>query len=298
MSSSTEETPSGEELPRLIMSWPEFVALLADRPRTPYFMQQQFLDENMTPWGADAIDESTTVADAVEPTLVTDSSREPRASLGPTERDPDVDLIQAFIGPGATPSPSSEVVAGVDRNNVYICNPWPEREPPTLLALYPLHLLGSSSANACGSTSSAGPGSIFSVGPGSEARLEGFKTAEQQIADAGRNPDCRLTHLCPICEEEVSKKSLLRGASVSLAGKNCNLQHRSTRGLVSTFHSRLAPVKDKPIFTAMHGLDRRSYCYSTVDGRRSRRGQSVNAVKPLSSGSRLPSMVQTTTGKP
>ena len=59
------------------MSWPEFVDLLGDRPSTPYYMQQQFLDATMTPWGADAIDESTIVADVVEPTLVTDASREP-----------------------------------------------------------------------------------------------------------------------------------------------------------------------------------------------------------------------------
>ncbi|KAL1707024.1 hypothetical protein EV121DRAFT_289002 [Schizophyllum commune] len=209
MSSSTQGTPSGEELPRLMIPWSEFVALLADRPSTPYFMEQQFLDETMTSWGADVIDESIVVADVIEPTLVTDASREPRALLAHT--DPDVDLVQAFIQADAIPNPSSEVIAGVDLNNVYICNPWPEREPPTLLALYTRPLLDPSpSSNACGSTSSAGPGSTSFAGPGSEARLEGFKTAEQQIADAGRNPDCRLIHLCPFCEEKLFKKSLLR----------------------------------------------------------------------------------------
>ncbi|KAL1658976.1 hypothetical protein GGF50DRAFT_92257 [Schizophyllum commune] len=223
MSSSTQETLSGEELPRLIVPWSEFVALVADRTSTPYFMQQQFLDETMTSWGIDAIDESTMVADVIETTLVTDSSREPRALLAPTERDPGVDLIQAFIEAGAISNPHSEVIAGVDLNNVYICNPWPKREPPALLALYPLPLLDSSPANACGLRSVAGSGSSSSSGPSSEARPEGFKTAAQQISDAGRNPDCRLIHLCPVCGEELSKKSLLRGESswsCSLAGSD------------------------------------------------------------------------------
>ncbi|KAL1751102.1 hypothetical protein FB107DRAFT_279005 [Schizophyllum commune] len=209
--SSTQESPSGEELPRLFMSWPEFVSLLADRPCTPYYMQQQFLDATMTPWGADAIDESIVVADDIEPTLVIDASREPRALLAPTERDPDVDLMHSFIEVGAISNRYSEIIAGVDLNNVYICNPWPELEPPTLLALYTRSLLDPSpSSNACGSTSSTGPGSTFCAGPSSEARPEGFKTAEPQIADAGRGPDCRLIHLCPMWEEELSRNSLLR----------------------------------------------------------------------------------------
>ncbi|KAI4524811.1 hypothetical protein K525DRAFT_266657 [Schizophyllum commune Loenen D] len=211
MSSSTQETPSGEELPRLIVPWSEFVALVADRTSTPYFLQQQFLDETMTSWGIDAIDESTMVADVIETTLVTDSSREPRALLAPTERDPGVDLIQAFIEAGAISNPYSEFITGVDLNNFHVCNPWPEHEPPVLLALYPLPLLDPSpSSNACGSRSSAGLGTTPSEGPGSEARPLGFKTAAQQIADAGRNPDCRLIHLCPVCGEELSKKSHLR----------------------------------------------------------------------------------------
>ncbi|KAI5831157.1 hypothetical protein K523DRAFT_415255 [Schizophyllum commune Tattone D] len=162
MSSSTQETPSGEDLPRLIVSWSEFVALVADRTSTPYFMQQQFLDETMT-----------------------SSLRRPWL---PTH----LASPESFIEAGAISNPYSEVIAGVDLNNVYICNPWPEREPPALLALYPLPLLDSSPANA------------------SEARLEGFKTAAQQISDAGRNLDCRLIHLCPVCGEKLSKKSLLR----------------------------------------------------------------------------------------
>ncbi|KAI4524817.1 hypothetical protein K525DRAFT_252970 [Schizophyllum commune Loenen D] len=169
------------------MPWPEFaVAVLVLCSSTPYFMHQKYLDETTTPWSADAINESIVVADVIEATLVTDSSREPRALLASTEHDPDVDLIQAFIEAG--------VIADVNLNDVYICNPWPEREPPTLLALYTRPLLDSSpSSNACGTTTSERPGS--------EARQEPFKTAEQQIADAGRNPDCRLIHLCPICEE-------------------------------------------------------------------------------------------------
>ena len=105
---------AGEELPRLIMSWPEFVDLLGDRPSTPYFIQQQFLDQNMTPWGADAINESTMVADVIETTLVTNTSREPRALLAHNERNPDVDLVQAFIEPGCEQFRSLPITSSPD----------------------------------------------------------------------------------------------------------------------------------------------------------------------------------------
>ena len=114
-STSPNARLAGEDLPRLIVPWSEFVALVADRTRTPSVMQQQYRDETTTSWGADAIDESTiVVADAVEPTLVTDSSREPRALLAPTERDPNIDLIQAHIEAGGEDLPKPLGISSAD----------------------------------------------------------------------------------------------------------------------------------------------------------------------------------------
>ncbi|KAI5895878.1 uncharacterized protein SCHCODRAFT_02699683 [Schizophyllum commune H4-8] len=185
----------------------ELASLLQDDGRqTPLFFQQEFLDDTMSPWNTSDIDWSSVYQDiaAAAPGL--------RALIAQMEYDVHGDTIQdVVVSPSVQGSTSSEVVAFVNLSEFTIFGPFPVegRDYSVYVAAYTHYLpepfLAADALAARG---------------GAIARLTVSTLARRIAADARRSNNCTLFHLCPICEEMLTRKSTLKGQS-PLALKLC-----------------------------------------------------------------------------
>ncbi|KAL1714772.1 hypothetical protein EV715DRAFT_276359 [Schizophyllum commune] len=193
--SSSQATSSDAPLFNGITSQ-ELAALLQnDGRQTPLFFQQEFLDDTMSPWNTSDIDWSSVYQDiaAAAPGL--------RALIAQMEHDVHGDTIQDIVAPPSVQgSTSSEVVASVNLNEFIIFGPFPVegRDYPVYVAAYTHYL----------------PEPFLAAGAasgGAIARLTVSTLARRIAADARRSNNCSLFHLCPICEEMLTRKSTLKG---------------------------------------------------------------------------------------
>ncbi|KAI4524819.1 hypothetical protein K525DRAFT_252971 [Schizophyllum commune Loenen D] len=154
--------------------------LLEDRPRTPECMRAEYLDQVMSPWNFDF---SSNIALP---------SRALRDLVADTPIDPDGDIIQAIIHAGVQAVNDPDVIAGVDLDEACVYGTFSVAglEEPILLAMYSQPL----------------PVSTIPEDP-SETEI---RSAQRAISDAGRDRNCKLVHLCPICEKTYTTKSSLK----------------------------------------------------------------------------------------
>ncbi|KAL1714771.1 hypothetical protein EV715DRAFT_266419 [Schizophyllum commune] len=169
------------QLPLLGVTLAQLAAcVLEDRPRTPEYMRAEYLDQIMSPWNFDF---SSNIAFP---------SRALCDLVADTPIDPDGDIIQAIIHAGVQAVNDPDVIAGVDLNEACVYGPFLTAglEEPILLAMYSQPL----------------PVSTIPEDP-SETEI---RSARRAISDAGRDQDCKLVHLCPICEKTYTRKSSLK----------------------------------------------------------------------------------------
>ncbi|KAL1751100.1 hypothetical protein FB107DRAFT_266853, partial [Schizophyllum commune] len=166
--------------------------LLEDRPCTPEYMRAEYLDQVMPPWNFDFSSNialpSRALCDLVADTPV----------------DPDGDIIQAIIHADVQAVNDPDVIAGVDLNEACVYGPFSVAglEEPILLAMYSQPLPVSTIPEDVSRTA-ASAASAFQP---SETEI---RSAQRAISDAGRDRNCKLVHLCPICEKTYTRKSSL-----------------------------------------------------------------------------------------
>ncbi|KAL1678161.1 hypothetical protein EV122DRAFT_265000, partial [Schizophyllum commune] len=182
------------QLPLLGVTLAELAACpLEDRPRTPEYMRAEYLDQIMSPWNFDF---SSNIAFP---------SRALCDLVADTPIDPDGDIIQAIIHAGVQAVNDPDVIAGVDLNETCLYGPFSVAglEEPILLAMYsqplPVSTIPEDVSRAAASAASAFQPSETEI-----------RSAQRAISDAGRDRNCKLVHLCPICEKTYTRKSSLK----------------------------------------------------------------------------------------